>query len=78
MALVQQRRLRSGCKVGNDTVLSALPTATTQLGALGTLLDRALRLRLLGLGHLRLLRFLLILGLLNALLDLAARSRQFK
>jgi hypothetical protein len=58
----------------NDTsVLSALATAATQLGALGTLLDRALRLRLLGLGHLRLLRLLLILGLLDALLDLAAK-----
>jgi len=56
------------------SVLSALAAAAAQLGALGTLLDRALRLRLLGLGHLRLLCLLLILGLLDALLDLAARS----
>jgi hypothetical protein len=53
---------------------SAFATAATQLGAFGTLLNSTLRLRLLGLGHLSLLRLLLILGLLDALLDLTVRS----
>jgi hypothetical protein len=57
---------------------SALAATTAKLGALGTLLDGALVLRLLGLGHLCLLSLLLVLSLLDALLDLTAESRQFE